>query len=154
MTKPDIEFKKNANCWPTRQSHGQYVRWLVDQSGFPLFKNKATKPTTRAGNFYLPDLVEAHHRIQGLWLVTISILFKFRFDITFFSNLKTSTKKCFPMSCGGLPRHRNAKLQSLLACHAWQVACCLGSSWYEKICAKNGLWHLYIWKNDVLQIYI
>ena len=71
MTKSDIKIKNNDKCWPTRQTHGQYASWLVDESAVALNKNKATKPTTRAGNFYLPDWVEAHPKIQGLWLVTI-----------------------------------------------------------------------------------
>ena len=71
-----------------------------------------------------------------------------------FFEFKDFNKKRFPMSCGGLPRYWNAKLQSLLACHAWQIACCLGSSWNAKICAKNGFWPLNMKKWCITNIHV
>ena len=148
MTKPDIKVKITTSAG---QSDQLMVSMLVNSlTNLRLLWTKTRPPNQQPGRVTSTYRTGWKHtprfRVCGLWQSKYIRSSNLDSASRIFFKFKDFNKKRFPMSCGGLPRYRNAKLQSLLACHAWQIACCLGSSWNAKICAKNGLWHLSMWK--------
>ena len=141
-------------CWPTRQTPGHYGRWLVGRSAVPLNKNEElpnqqpgrVTSTYRTCSQNTTGFRESQSRSKPVclfspskniyhlnWDSTCRRFFKvkdFKQGICSSSPIENHwTKKNCVLLSRGLFRQQNAKLQSLLTCHAWQVAGCLGSSW-------------------------